>query len=210
MRVFESWRTWAEAEPALRKQLPAEVVDGLAGAYEFAAQWHGDQVRPAGEPYVEHLLQALEVAVEVAGATSLPVLTATLLHDVVEDTDCTIEEVRDKYGPEVAELVAWVTKPDPGPGDDPQEFRQRYLGSFDEAPADVLVVKLSDRYSNVQRLDTHPRPAKQASYYAETVRWFMPLAAGSAQFKAPFAQWQDKFAYLESQEPGRGYPGRGA
>ncbi|NEA35293.1 hypothetical protein [Streptomyces sp. SID13031] len=52
---------------------------------------------------------------------------------------------------------------------------------------------------NVQRLDTHPRPAKQASYYAETVRWFMPLAAGSTQFKAPFTQWRDKFAYLETQ-----------
>jgi GTP pyrophosphokinase len=199
MQVYESWRTWAEAEPALRERLPGEVVDGLAGAYEFAAQWHGDQVRPAGEPYVEHLLQALEVAVKVAGATSLPVLTAVLLHDVVEDTGCTIEEVRDKYGPEVGELVAWATKPEPGPGDDPQEFRERYLGSFDKAPADALVVKLSDRYSNVQRLETHPRPAKQASYYAETVRWFIPLAAGSAQFTAPFSEWRNKFAYLESQ-----------
>jgi GTP pyrophosphokinase len=198
MQVYESWRTWSDAEPALRERLPSEVVDGLAGAYEFAARWHGDQVRPAGEPYVEHLLQALEVAVEVAGATSLAVLTATLLHDVVEDTDCTIEEVRQRFGPEVAELVAWVTKPEPGPGDDPQEFRERYLGSFDEAPADVLVVKLSDRYSNVQRLDTHPRPAKQASYYAETVRWFMPLAAGSPQFEGPFTQWRENFSHLAS------------
>jgi (p)ppGpp synthase/HD superfamily hydrolase len=119
-----------------------------------------------------------------------------LLHDVVEDTECTIEEVRERFGPEVAELVAWVTKPDPGPGDDPQEFRQRYLASFDTAPADVLTVKLSDRYSNVQRLDTHPRPVKQASYYAETVRWFLPLAAGSPQFEAPFARWNTKFSYL--------------
>ena len=198
MKVFDSWRNWTEAEPALRERLPGDVVDKLAEVYEFAERWHGDQVRPAGEPYVEHLLQALEVAIELAGATSLEVLTATLLHDVVEDTDCTIDEVRDKYGPEVADLVAWVTKPNPGPGDDPKEFRERYLGSFDEAPADVLVVKLSDRYSNVQRLDTHPRPAKQASYYAETVRWFLPLAAGSPVFETPFTQWRDKFSYLAS------------
>jgi guanosine-3',5'-bis(diphosphate) 3'-pyrophosphohydrolase len=196
VKVFDSWGSWPEAEPALRERLPSDVVDGLARAYHFAAEWHGDQVRPAGEPYVEHLLQALEVAVEVAGATSAEVLTATLLHDVVEDTACTIERVRDEFGPEVAELVAWVTKPEPGPGDDPQEFRRRYLDSFDDAPADVLVVKLSDRYSNVQRLDTHPRPVKQAGYYAETVRWFLPLAERSPRFAPLFAQWRDRFGYL--------------
>lgn len=200
MRTFESWRTWVEAEPVLRERLPAEVVDRLAGAYRFAADWHADQRRPAGEPYVEHLLQALEVAIDIGGATSAEVLTATLLHDVVEDTPCTIEQVREEFGPQVAELVAWVTKPEAGPGEDPKAVRAGYLGSFDQAPPDVLVVKLSDRYSNVQRLDTHPRPEKRASYYAETVRSIVPLTARAPQFVAVFREWRDEYAYLGNEE----------
>jgi GTP pyrophosphokinase len=199
-RVFDSWRTWPEAEQVLRERLPAEVVERLALVYRFAADWHADQRRPAGEPYVEHLLQALEVALEVGGATSTEVLTATLLHDVVEDTPCTIDQVREEFGPQVAELVAWVTKPELGPDDDPKAVRAAYLGSFTEAPLDVLVVKLSDRYSNVQRLDTHPRPEKRASYYAETVRWVVPLTPLAPQFVAVFTEWRDQFAYLGSEE----------
>jgi (p)ppGpp synthase/HD superfamily hydrolase len=200
VKVFEQWRTWTEAEPALRDRLPEEVVKRLARAHRFAADWHADQVRPAGEPYVEHLLQALQIAIEVGGATSPEVLTATLLHDVVEDTPCTIDQVRDEFGPEVAELVAWVTKPEAGPGEDKKAVREAYLNSFLEAPPDVLVVKLSDRYSNVQRLSTHPRPEKQASYFAETVRWVVPLTARAPQFVTVFTQWQDEYAYLGREE----------
>jgi GTP pyrophosphokinase len=200
VRTFEDWRTWTDAEPVLRDRLPAEVVERLAVAYRFAAEWHADQRRPAGEPYVEHLLQALEVAIEIGGATSAEVLTATLLHDVVEDTPCTIEQVRAEFGPQVADLVAWVTKPEAGPGEDPKAVRAAYLGSFAEAPLDVLVVKLSDRYSNVQRLDTHPRPEKRASYYAETLRQVVPLTARAPQFVAVFTEWRDEYAYLGSEE----------
>ncbi|MEU0091219.1 hypothetical protein [Kribbella sp. NPDC006257] len=110
------------------------------------------------------------------------------------------DQVRDEFGEQVAELVAWVTKPEPGPGEDKTAVRTAYLGSFIDAPPDVLVVKLSDRYSNVQRLDTHPRPEKQASYYAETLRWIVPLTAKAPQFVEVFSQWQDKYAYLGREE----------
>jgi guanosine-3',5'-bis(diphosphate) 3'-pyrophosphohydrolase len=136
MKVFDAWRTWTDAEPPLRDRLPAEVVNRLALAYQAAVDWHGDQVRPAGEPYVEHLLQALQIAVEVGGETS----------------------------------------------------------------ADVLMVKLSDRYSNVQALDTHPRPDKRARYYAETVRWIVPLTARVPQFVSLFAQWQQYYSRLADEQ----------
>jgi len=201
MKVFDAWRTWTDAEPALRDRLPGEVVDHLAAVYRAAAEWHGDQVRPAGEPYVEHLLQALQVAIEAGGVTSPDVLAAVLLHDVAEDTDGTLEEIREQFGARTAELVAAVTKPDPAPGEDPGEVREGYLQSFEDAPTDVLMVKLSDRYSNVQALDTHPRPAKQSQYYGETVRWFMPLAARVPQFMPLFADWQQHFSWMaEGQE----------
>jgi guanosine-3',5'-bis(diphosphate) 3'-pyrophosphohydrolase len=199
VKVFDAWRTWTDAERALRGRLAAEVVDRLALAYQAAADWHGDQVRPAGEPYVEHLLQALQIAVEVGGETSADVLTAVLLHDVAEDTDGTLEQIRERFGTRVAEVVGAVTKPEPAPGEDPQEARERYLRSFEDAPADVLLVKLSDRYSNVQALDTHPRPDKQRRYYAETVRWVLPLTTPVPQFVSLFAQWQQYYSRLADE-----------
>jgi hypothetical protein len=71
---------------------------------------------------------------------------------------------------------------------------RRYLAGFASAPAEVLTVKLADRYSNVQRLDTHPRPAKRSAYYAETVRVFLPLAQRSPYFSELFRDWAAHFA----------------
>jgi (p)ppGpp synthase/HD superfamily hydrolase len=81
MEVFASWTGWPSAEQALATRLPASTVAALARAYAFAEEHHGDQTRPAGEPYVHHLLEALEIAVD-SGATDPDVLVAVLLHDV--------------------------------------------------------------------------------------------------------------------------------
>jgi (p)ppGpp synthase/HD superfamily hydrolase len=197
MKVFGSWRDWAPADADLSGKLSPDTVVVLAKAYAFAEERHAGQTRPAGEPYPWHLLEALEIAVD-SGATDADVLTAALLHDVVEDTPCTLAEVRAAFGPRTAELVDWVTKPDAAEGEDPAEVRAGYLARFASAPADVLTVKLSDRYSNVQRLDTHPRPAKQASYYAETVRNIVPLAQPFPYFQGLFTQWQQHYAHLAS------------
>jgi (p)ppGpp synthase/HD superfamily hydrolase len=119
--------------------------------------------------------------------TSLPVLTAAVLHDVVEDTECSLDTVRSEFGAEVASLVDGVTK-----GDD----RAAYLERLRSAPTSALLVKLADRASNVQRLDTHPRPEKRRSYYAETVRSIVPLASVHPWFEEWYAQWQREFAHL--------------
>jgi GTP pyrophosphokinase len=188
VEVFSSWTDWPSAEQALAARLPAPTVAALARAYAFAEEHHGDQTRPAGEPYVHHLLEALEIALD-SGATDPDVLVAVLLHDVVEDTEHTLDEVGAEFGDRVAELVGWVTKPEGGGAD----RRHTYLAGFATAPADVLTVKLSDRYSNVQRLDTHPRPAKQVAYYAETVRYVLPLAERSPYFRERFGHWAAHF-----------------
>ncbi|UJW33939.1 HD domain-containing protein [Saccharothrix sp. AJ9571] len=188
MRVFGSWRDWPSAAGALGEVLPEETIEKLAHAYEFAARHHGDQTRPAGEPYPWHLLEALEIAVD-SGARDEDVLVAALLHDVVEDTPCSLAAVRAEFGAQVAELVDWVTK---------AGSRESYLSRFVTAPEEVLTIKLADRYSNVQRLHTHPRPAKRATYYAETVRVFLPLADRLPYFRDRFAEWQENYAYLAS------------
>ena len=74
METFTAWHTWADAEPGLRRRLPAEVVADLANAVRFAAAQHGDQQRKTGAPYLEHLLETLQVLVEGAEVSRRDVL----------------------------------------------------------------------------------------------------------------------------------------
>ena len=196
MRVFDRWATWPQAEAGLAGRVPSEDLRRLAEAFAFARACHGDQVRPTGEPYERHLLEAVEVLAEGAGVLDRDVLTAALLHDVVEDTACTLDQVRDRFGPQVAELVDWVTRTEPPDGGDQAEGRLAYLRRLASAPPEAVLVKLADRLSNVQRLDRHPRPEKRRSYYRETVDWILPLAAGVPFFSEQFGRWRERFAEL--------------
>ena len=67
MELFTNWHTWPQTEPELRRLLPASACDAVARAVEFAIRCHGDQRRPTGTPYLEHLLEALEVLARGAG-----------------------------------------------------------------------------------------------------------------------------------------------
>lgn len=203
MRTFTAWHTWADAEPGLDRRLPAGVVAELARAVQFATAYHGDQRRKTGVPYLEHLLEALQILVEGAGVSDPDVLVAAVLHDVVEDTPGTLADVRAAFGPRVAELVGWVTKPPPGPGEDPAAVTERYLRRLRDAPPDAILVKLADRASNVQTLRNLP-PDRQRAYYTQTVAYVVPLAAGEPWFAAWYADWQADTADLaEPNAPGR-------
>jgi GTP pyrophosphokinase len=195
MKTFTSWHTWADAEPGLSQRLPADVVARLARAVEFARLHHGDQRRKTGVPYLEHLVEALQVLVQGAGITSPDVLVAAVLHDVVEDTPVTLDEVGAEFGPRVAELVGWVTIPAPGPGQTRPAARQAYLRRLQDAPRDAILVKLADRASNVQTLRNLPL-AQQRSYYEQTVSYIVPLAAGQPWFAGWYAGWQAEHADL--------------
>ena len=189
MELFTDWHTWQQAEPGLRDLLPEDTTDKVARAVEFAVRYHADQTRPTGAPYLEHLLEALEVLVRGAGITDPGILQAAVLHDVVEDTPCTIDDVRLAFGDRVAELVGWVTKPEPAPGADRTAAKAAYLGRLADAPDDAVLVKLADRVSNVQTLRNLRLP-KQRQYYAETVRYIMPLAAQRQWWAQWYASWQ--------------------
>jgi GTP pyrophosphokinase len=195
METFTAWPTWADAEPGLRRRLPAEVVADLARAVRFATTYHGDQRRKTGAPYLEHLLEALQILVEGAGVSRRDVLVAAVLHDVVEDTPCTLADLRAAFGPRVAELVGWVTIPDPGPGEDAASVKERYLRRLGDAPPDAILVKLADRASNVQTLRNLP-PDQQRAYYAQTVTYIVPLAAREPWFADWYAGWQAELADL--------------
>jgi guanosine-3',5'-bis(diphosphate) 3'-pyrophosphohydrolase len=196
VRVYDRWATWAQAEAGLAPLVAPEDLRVLAEAFAFAKACHGDQLRPTGDPYERHLLEAVEVLAEGAGVLDRDVLAAALLHDVVEDTACTLDQVRERFGPAVAELVDWVTKTEPPAGGDREAARLAYLRRLASAPPQAVLVKLADRLSNVQRLDRHPRPEKRRAYYRETVDWILPLAAGVPFFSEQFGAWRERFAEL--------------
>src|SRR5262252_9403304 len=150
MELFTNWHTWPQTEPQLRRLLPASACDAVARAVEFAIRYHGDQRRPTGAPYLEHLLEALEVLARGAGVTDPEVLCAAVLHDVVEDTPCTVADVRLEFGDRVADLVSWVTIPESE--GDRKAAKERYLKALRDAPEGAILVKLADRASNVQTL----------------------------------------------------------
>jgi guanosine-3',5'-bis(diphosphate) 3'-pyrophosphohydrolase len=188
MELFTNWHTWPRAEPELRRLLPAATCDAVAKAVEFAIRYHGDQRRPTGAPYLEHLLETVEVLIRGAGVTDPDVLCAAVLHDVAEDTLCTVGDVRREFGDRVADMVDWVTKP-AGVDGDPKAAKEAYLAGLRDAPEDAIVVKLADRASNVQTL-RNLSLSRQRDYYAQTVTYIMPLAARRDWFATWYASWQ--------------------
>jgi GTP pyrophosphokinase len=190
VELFTDWHTWQQTEPELRRLLPAATCDAVGDAVTFALRFHGDQKRPTGAPYAEHLLEALEVLVRGAGVSDQDVLCAAVLHDVVEDTPCTLGGVRAAFGDRVADMVGWVTKPDTEEGADKKAVKEAYLEGLAGAPDDAILVKLADRASNVQTL-RNLRPSKQREYYAQTIAYIVPLAASRGWWALWYASWEE-------------------
>jgi guanosine-3',5'-bis(diphosphate) 3'-pyrophosphohydrolase len=196
VELFTDWHTWQETEPELRRLLPAATCDAVGRAVTFAVRFHGDQKRPTGVPYAEHLLEALEVLVRGAGVTDQDVLCAAVLHDVVEDTSCTIAGVRAAFGDRVADMVGWVTIPEAGAGADSKAVKEAYLKHLAEAPDDAILVKLADRASNVQTLRNLSSRQKQRDYYTQTVTYILPLAASRGWWALWYASWEETYRDL--------------
>jgi guanosine-3',5'-bis(diphosphate) 3'-pyrophosphohydrolase len=198
MRTFTDWHTWPDAAPALTALLPGDVVARVARAVQFATGYHGDQRRKTGVPYLEHLLEAVQILAQGAGVRDPDILVAAVLHDVVEDTPCTLPEIAATFGPRVAELVSWVTMPERGPGEDASAVRETYLRRLRLAPRGAILVKLADRMSNVQTL-RNLTPDRQRAYYAQTVEHIIPLTAAEPWFAAWYAEWEADFADLAAK-----------
>jgi GTP pyrophosphokinase len=188
VELFTGWHDWTSAEPQVRAALPEQTADVVCAAVAFAADWHGTQKRPTGAPYLDHLLEALEILIRGAEVHDSGILCAAVLHDVLEDTPCPVGEIGKRFGPHVADLVTWVTKPSGGD-------KETYLRRLRDAPREAILVKLADRASNVQTLRNLP-PAKAASYYRQTVAYIVPLAAIDPWFQRWYAEWAIDFADL--------------
>lgn len=156
---------------------PEVDEDRLNRAYVFTVQMHGAQKRASGDPYFSH-------PVEVAGLmTDLKMdqdtIITALLHDTVEDTLTTIEDIENKFGPEVARLVDGVTKLSKIEAQTEDERAAENLRKFLLAISDdirVLLVKLADRLHNMRTLHFIKSPDKRRRIAKETMDIYAPLA----------------------------------
>src|SRR5277367_2723287 len=160
----------------LRKNRPAEDPWVVRRAYEIAAERHRDQVRSSGEPYLTHLLEVAHILADMRlYATTL---TAALLHDVVEDTEFPLSRIEERFGAEVAHLVAGVTKigrlnmvtPETRQA---ENVRKMLLAMVNDVR--VVMVKLADRLHNMRTLD-YLEPHKQQRIARETLDIYAPIA----------------------------------
>lgn len=153
-------------------------VELVRKAYEFAALAHKDARRKSGEPYIFHpIAVAIIVAKEIGmGATSI---TSALLHDVVEDTEYTVEYISQEYGPKVARVVKGLTKLSSIDFQNSIESIQaenyRKIVNTMSEDIRVILVKLADRLHNMRTLESMAHH-KQLKIASETVSFYAPLA----------------------------------
>ena len=157
-----------------RNTHPKGDVASIQKAYDIAERMHEGQVRKSGDPYITHPLAVAAILAEL-GMTA-PTLCAALLHDTVEDTDYTLEELRKDFGDEVVRLVDGVTKLDKVKyGDSAQSETIRKMVVAMSRDIRVLVIKLADRLHNMRTL-RYLRQDKQERIARETIEIFAPLA----------------------------------
>ncbi|GGS01945.1 kinase [Streptomyces nojiriensis] len=159
---------------AHRAHHPDADLSILRRAYLLAETSHRGQMRKSGEPYITHPLAVTLILAELGAETTT--LTASLLHDTVEDTDVTLDQVRAEFGDEVCFIVDGVTKVekiDYGAAAEPETFRKMLVATGNDVR--VMSIKLADRLHNMRTLGVM-RPEKQARIAKVTRDVLIPLA----------------------------------
>ncbi len=183
----------------LKQYYPDADVDLVYRAYIFAAKMHRGQIRLSGEPYLSH---PIETAVILANLKMDSVTVTTgLLHDVLEDTDTSDEELQEMFGPEVAQLVSGVTKISKIHFASRAEYQAENLRKMLLAMAKdirVLIIKLADRLHNIRTLE-FAGPEQQKRVAQETLDIFAPLAnrLGLGLIKSEMED--QSFKYIETE-----------
>ncbi|HEX5466803.1 MAG TPA: bifunctional (p)ppGpp synthetase/guanosine-3',5'-bis(diphosphate) 3'-pyrophosphohydrolase [Candidatus Limnocylindrales bacterium] len=165
-----------QLEAAILEHHPQADLTAVRQAYEFASLAHEDQRRASGEPYVSHPLAA---ALTLADLGLDPVaIQAALLHDIPEDTEYALEDIEERFGPDVARLVDGVTKLSKFSTLSAEERQAENIRKMFLAMADdirVVLIKLADRLHNMRTLGALPRQ-KQHRIARQTQEIYAPLA----------------------------------
>jgi len=169
-------KRFEELLTTVRANRPTEDIAPIKKAWEFCVKYHEGQLRASGEPYIIHPLQVAEVLAEMKlDATAI---AAGLLHDAVEDTPVTSEEIATAFGDQVAHIVDGVTKIDKiqfANREDRQAENVRKMLLAMVSDVRVVLIKLADRLHNMRTLE-HLKPEKQEMIARETLDIYAPLA----------------------------------
>ena len=145
-------------------------------AFDMALESHKDMRRKSGEPYIYHPIAVAQIAAEEIGLGTTSIVCA-LLHDVVEDTDVTLEEIEHQFGKKVAKITDGLTKIsgifDPNSSIQAENFRKMLLTLADDVR--VILIKLADRLHNMRTMEFMARD-KQLKIASETSYLYAPLA----------------------------------
>ena len=152
-------------------------VDLITKAFNFARQAHKGVRRLSGEPYIMHPIAVAQIACQEIGLGSTSICSA-LLHDVVEDTDYTVEDIENIFGPKIAQIVDGLTKISGGifgeqASAQAENFKKLLLTMSDDIR--VILIKICDRLHNMRTLESQPAN-KQYKIAGETLYIYAPLA----------------------------------
>ena len=181
----------------IHSYLPKAKCDDVTKAYQLAEEAHKDQRRVSGEPYILHPLAVAQILADMKIDTTT--ITASLLHDVVEDTSYTLDDLKKMFVKEVAFLVDGVTKLSRlnyRTKEDQQlnSMRKMFLAMAKDVR--VVVIKLADRLHNMRTL-RYMRSDKQKRIAQETLEIFAPLAHRLGIFNIKWELEDLSFRYLE-------------
>jgi GTP pyrophosphokinase len=207
--IIKASKTVYTIDAIIQKILDSEKqydLSKIVSAYELAERYHHDQKRESGEPYISHPLAVAYILLELGMDTDT--ICAALLHDVVEDTDCTLEILQKQFGADVAMLVNGVTK-----------LKKVEIFTKDEQKAEnirkillamsedirVIIIKLADRLHNMRTLN-FCREEKRRTIAHETMNIYAPIAhrLGIRSIKDEFEDlaffYLDPFAYEDIEK----------
>ncbi|HVZ56900.1 MAG TPA: bifunctional (p)ppGpp synthetase/guanosine-3',5'-bis(diphosphate) 3'-pyrophosphohydrolase [Chitinophagaceae bacterium] len=188
---------------ALLRSLKVKLKPGdrklIRHAFELAAEAHKTMRRKSGEPYILHPLAVARICVEEIGL-GIRSTICSLLHDTVEDTDVTLEDVEREFGSEIARIVDGLTKIanviDVNASQQAENFKKILLTLTDDPR--VILIKLADRLHNMRTLDSM-KPEKQLKVSSETVYVYAPLAHRMGLYNIKTEMEDLAMKYMEPQ-----------
>ena len=168
---------YQKLEDTIRSYNPGADFARIRASYEFARAHHGEQRRKSGEPYITHPLAVAQIVAEELHLDSESI-EAALLHDVIEDTDATYEDVAKLTSPTVADLVEGVsklTRIQYATKEDEQMENLRKMLIAMSKDIRVILIKISDRLHNMRTME-YQSPTKQKQKSLETMEIYAPIA----------------------------------